>query len=195
MQSPFRIALGISAGLHALALAGWPGLGPVAFDVERAPTSIELYLVKPTPVPPLAHAPEQPQPSRPPEPEPMAMPEPPEPVPQTVVADEKRGARVELLPSYFRNPPPTYPTLARARGYEGTVLLDVEVLASGRCGEILVLASSGHDVLDEAAVRAVRGWVFKPATRWHQPIGFRVEIPITFQLVDAPTPHNPVASP
>lgn len=185
----------MSIGLHALALVGWPGISPVAFDVERAPTSVELYLIKPTPVPPLTRAPEEPQPSRPPEPEPLAMPEPPEPVPQTVVADEKRGARAELLPSYLRNPPPTYPTLARARGYEGTVLLDVEVLASGRCGEVLVLASSGHDVLDEAAVRAVRGWVFKPATRWHQPIGFRVEIPITFQLVDAPAPNNPVASP
>jgi protein TonB len=97
---------------------------------------------------------------------------------------EKKGAATDALPNYLRNPPPVYPRLARERGQEGTVLLEVEVLASGRCGTVRVLASSGHDLLDEAARRAIGGWVFRPARRWQQPIAFWVEIPITFRLID-----------
>jgi protein TonB len=183
MTAQFRVALGTSVGLHALALVGWPGVAPVVFDVERAPTSVEIRLVRPAPQPRVTRAPEDPQPPQPPEPEPEPTAA-PEQAPQTILADDTRGARTDLLPSYLRNPSPVYPELARAQGDEGTVLLDVHVLPSGRCGEIRVLASSGHALLDEAAVRAVRGWVFKPATRWRQPIPFRVEIPITFRLVD-----------
>ena len=93
--------------------------------------------------------------------------------------------RIYLRPDYLRNPPPIYPRTARERSEEGTVLVEVEVLASGRCGGIRVLASSGHVALDEAAVRAVRQWVFRPARRFNQPVPFVVEIPITFQLIDA----------
>ncbi len=181
MTSELKLALTVSIGVHAAVLVGLPLTEPVAFDVERASTSVELYLVAPQ-APAVSAAPEPIAP--PPEPTPTSALEPPEPAAQTAVVPEERGAQVDLLPGYLRNPPPVYPKLARERGYEGSVLLEVEVLPSGRCGAIRVLASSGYPVLDDAAARAVRAWVFRPARRWHLPVPFQVEIPITFRLID-----------
>jgi TonB family protein len=106
----------------------------------------------------------------------------PESLWQTVVTSESQGALGEVLPGYLRNPPPIYPKLARERGYQGTVLLEVQVLPSGRCGQIAVQQSSGFSILDDAAVEAVKRWQFKPATQGCTPVTVWVEIPIRFQL-------------
>lgn len=172
-------------GLHASVLWGWPAVTPVAFDVERAPRSLEIRLVaprqdqvspQPVPGPVVAEAP----PELVPEVEPQ-----PEPVPQTLVTPELQGALSDVLPSYRRNPAPVYPWLARQRGEEGTVVLRVEVLPTGRCGRLDVRASSGSTLLDTAALHTVKGWQFKPARRGQLPVAVWVEIPITFELIDA----------
>ncbi|MBI4342674.1 MAG: energy transducer TonB [Candidatus Omnitrophica bacterium] len=173
MTPQFRWAMGCSIGLHVLALTGMPWLAkPPAFDVERAPTSMELYFVAPPPPAPVDSAPQITEPL-------------PELVPQTIISEARRGAEADVLPDYLRNPPPVYPRTAREQGYEGTVVLEVEVLASGRCGAMNILSSSGYRMLDDAAVSAVRRWVFRPARRWREPVPFWVEIPITFRLMDA----------
>ena len=185
MSPSFRFSLGVSVALHAGLLVSLSAAEPVAFDIERAPTSVELVLMRPS-APILQPEPAvEPDPT-PPEPQPEPVPaQEADPAPQTVMAPEQRGAEVNVRPDYLRNPPPIYPRTARERSEEGTVLVEVEVLASGRCGGIRVLASSGHVALDEAAVRAVRQWVFRPARRFNQPVPFVVEIPITFRLIDA----------
>ena len=85
-------------------------------------------------------------------------------------------------PRYAENPKPFYPAEARKKGYEGEVLLKVEVLADGRVGEIELKRSSGHVVLDSSAVTAVKQWRFIPARRGDQAVGLWVNIPITFRL-------------
>ena len=101
-----------------------------------------------------------------------------------VSPDGSPGASVAVLPGYLRNRSPIYPTEARAKGYQGTVVLKAEVLSSGRCGAISLTSSSGHLILDEAALAAVRTWRFQPATWWQRPVASIVEIPITFRLVE-----------
>lgn len=49
-----------------------------------------------------------------------------------------------------------YPDQARRRNLAGSLVLSVDVLEDGSVSRIRVLRSSGHDVLDEAAVRIVR---------------------------------------
>ena len=49
-----------------------------------------------------------------------------------------------------------YPEQARRMNLEGSLVLSVDVLADGSVDQIRVLRSSGHDLLDEAAVRIVR---------------------------------------
>lgn len=169
MTNELKAAIAVSAGLHAAVLIGLPLTNPVEFDVERAPTSVEIViLAKPEP----------------PKPEPASVPSPEQPQPQTVVTPQRRGALTELLPSYLRNPAPVYPYEARQQGWEGAVLVEAEVLPSGRCGQTRVLTSSGYRVLDESAIQAIRRWQFKPATRGAVPVSVWVEIPVTFRLTE-----------
>jgi TonB family protein len=78
------------------------------------------------------------------------------------------------------NDPPEYPRLARLRGYQGLVILSVEVLADGRVGEVGVIRSSGHEILDSAALNAVREWRFDPGRRGGQAVTMSVDVPIRF---------------
>jgi len=88
----------------------------------------------------------------------------------------------ESRPLYRENPAPPYPSVARRRGYEGTVLLEVLVDEEGRVADLQVADSSGHAVLDRVAVHSVRRWRFEPATRGDEKVPMWVRVPIRFQL-------------
>jgi protein TonB len=93
--------------------------------------------------------------------------------------------KVKILPAdprYSENPPPPYPPIARRRGYEGVVMLSVQVLADGTVGELKIKDTSGHSMLDRAAVKAVRRWKFKPAFRGNVPIPMWVDVPVRFVI-------------
>jgi len=85
-------------------------------------------------------------------------------------------------PDYKLIPKPTYPMIARRRGYEGAVILKVFVLESGSVGDIELERSSGHEILDESALDAVKDWVFIPGKRNGEAISSWVTVPIKFQL-------------
>jgi len=93
------------------------------------------------------------------------------------------GITREARPRTDRNRPPSYPAVARRRGWEGTVLLELQVLADGRVAEVTISESSGHEVLDEAAARAVRRWRFEPALHFGKPTASTVRVPIRFRLL------------
>ncbi len=85
----------------------------------------------------------------------------------------------------LHNPKPPYPLTARRRGYEGRVLLSVRVLTDGVCGGVTLKQSSGHAMLDIAALDTVKRWRFLPARRGATPVESRVDVPITFRLENA----------
>lgn len=87
--------------------------------------------------------------------------------------------------AYLKNPPPSYPMVARRMGWQGRVVLNVEVLASGLPGQIDVHQSSGHDVLDKAALKAVSKWRFVAARQNGQVVAKRFLVPIPFILREA----------
>lgn len=89
---------------------------------------------------------------------------------------------VVALPSYLRNPAPPYPAEARRRRWEGTALLNVRVSAQGHAAAVSVQQSSGHTVLDEAALAAVRAWQFEPARLGPVAIESRIEVAVRFTL-------------
>ncbi len=88
----------------------------------------------------------------------------------------------KLNADYLHNPRPDYPVQAKRMGWEGRVLLRVEVLASGSVGQVSIAKSSGHDLLDEAALDAVRRWKFVPAKRDGMAVNSSVNVPINFNL-------------
>lgn len=77
---------------------------------------------------------------------------------------------------------PVYPQLARRRGWQGEVLLAIDVTASGIAAEPVVLRSSGFDLLDRAALEVARQWRFVPEQRNGLPMPTRVEVPVQFAL-------------
>lgn len=88
--------------------------------------------------------------------------------------------------SYLHNPKPAYPIMARRRGLEGLVRLDVRVSAEGIPVAVKVRESSGHESLDDAALTAVWHWRFSPARRGGEPIEGVVVVPVRFNLEGDP---------
>lgn len=87
--------------------------------------------------------------------------------------------------AYLNNPRPPYPMVARRMGWSGKVILNVEVLAEGSCGELSIFKSSGHDILDKAAMQTVKSWRFTPARRGGQPVTQWFKVPIQFSLEES----------
>lgn len=94
------------------------------------------------------------------------------------------GKRGISPPSVFSKVEPSYPSNARNAGQEGTVVLRIQVMENGRPGDIYVDNSSGYDVLDSAAIAAVKKWRFIPAKDLEsgKVIACVTRLPIIFQL-------------
>lgn len=81
------------------------------------------------------------------------------------------------------NPKPKYPYIAQKRGWQGDVLLGVDVKQDGWPQRVTVLESSGFGLLDNAAVATIRDyWQFEPALRFRRPVGGYTQVPISFRL-------------
>jgi protein TonB len=87
--------------------------------------------------------------------------------------------------AYGTNPPPPYPTTARRRGWEGEVLLLVNVTAQGEVYNVTVNHSSGYQILDRAALNAVYRWEFQAAQKNGRAVSGQVMVPIRFSIKDA----------
>jgi len=98
------------------------------------------------------------------------------------VAEPDVAPVVMAHPLYRENPPPEYPPLARRRQWEGTVVLEVLVSAEGRASNLAVHESSGHALLDEAALKAVKAWRFAPGRRGTAAVAMPVLAPVRFGL-------------
>ena len=84
--------------------------------------------------------------------------------------------------NYLNNPAPTYPAIAKRQGHQGKVVMRVLVNAGGGADQVEIRAGSGHDLLDQAALNAVRRWRFVPARQGEQAVAAWVLVPITFTL-------------
>ncbi|MCE9577884.1 MAG: TonB-dependent receptor [Deltaproteobacteria bacterium] len=85
-----------------------------------------------------------------------------------------------------------YPADARAAGREASVELELTVGADGQVLDARVVTPVG-DGFDEAALAAVRQFVFTPATKDGQPIAARIRYRYAFTLEHAPVAPAPVA--
>ncbi|MFH1349554.1 MAG: energy transducer TonB, partial [Pseudomonadota bacterium] len=88
----------------------------------------------------------------------------------------------EAVPAYKSNPRPQYPALARRRGLEGTVVLEVLVSREGKVNDLRLFRSSGYTLLDQAAIGSVKNWLFEPGKKGNEEIEMWVRVPVRFQL-------------
>ena len=98
------------------------------------------------------------------------------------------GDNIDSAPRHsgagLSNAPPRYPHLARRRGQEGRVVLRVEVDADGAAAAVRIRRSSGHRLLDAAAIEAVRGWRFLPAKRAGTSVAGVLDVPVSFKITE-----------
>ncbi len=79
---------------------------------------------------------------------------------------------------------PTYPRYAVKRGLEGEVLLDADIDPAGTPLNVDIYRSSGHTVLDRAAIDSVIAARFIPASYRGKEISDRLRIAVNFNLKD-----------
>lgn len=84
----------------------------------------------------------------------------------------------------LKNRPPRYPRKARKLGLEGRVILRVRVDEHGNATSVMIAQSSGHDILDRAARKAIGRWRFLPAEQRGRSLASTIEIPVSFRLED-----------
>jgi len=78
-----------------------------------------------------------------------------------------------------------YPRIARRNGWEGTVVIALRVLPDGRLTDILVSSSSGHPVLDRAAVQTLQTASVPQAGQWLNGRTCELVIPVEYHLLDS----------
>lgn len=71
----------------------------------------------------------------------------------------------------------TYPVMARRRGMEGTVHVSFIINPDGRPHDIMVMKSSGFNILDNATVKVVKKAAPYPL------IESRIEVPVAYRLI------------
>ena len=107
------------------------------------------------------------------------------------LVDADPGEPVDLTPKPAAStqlqaisaPSPRYPSLAIRSGLTGTVELEILVDTDGKPLEVRVVRSSGHRVLDQAALRVVLSqWRFQPAMHDGYPVQALGRVPIAFTL-------------
>ena len=75
-----------------------------------------------------------------------------------------REVTAKAEPLVVSAPPPPYPSLAKRMNWEGSVHCLIRVAPDGTVESVSVDRSSGHAILDEAALKAIRKWRFEPRT-------------------------------
>jgi protein TonB len=112
-----------------------------------------------------------------------AAPPPPVVVPQPKVVDESHERaltdRYRQIISAKIKQYEEYPPVAKRRHWEGTTVVQLRFTPEGKVADISVVEKSGHDILDEAAMKMIRNASPLPVP----PEGLRtVLVPIKFRL-------------
>jgi TonB family protein len=93
----------------------------------------------------------------------------------------RAGVNGTSIPVCMHCPPPLYSNAARKVKFTGTVVLDVRITEDGRAADISVLKGLPFG-LNEAAIKSVGAWTFKPSTHEGKLVVVQVPIEVTFRL-------------
>ncbi len=171
MSSTLKLTALVSVVMHIVALAPGAFFSPPADNIEKqAPSVLELSLVT---------------------------------MPKEITAVAKRAVKKQVSkkrpsinragnktvikgPAALKMPAPKYPWVAKKNKLEGELLLKVEVLPSGNVGEVVLIDSSGHEILDDAAITTIKKkWQFKAGSKLGKAVKSWIEVPIKFSLENA----------
>ena len=104
---------------------------------------------------------------------------PPVPTPPPPTGPLPIGGRIKE-PTKIRHVPPVYPVIAQQAKVDGIVIIEAIIGIDGRVKEARVLRS--RPLLDEAALEAVRQWVFTPTMLNGVPVPVIMTVTVNFKL-------------
>jgi TonB family protein len=84
---------------------------------------------------------------------------------------------------------PIYPPAARAAGIEGVVILQAQISKEGDIANLQLI--SGHPMLADAAVEAVKQWKYEPYRKNDEPVVVDTQIQVNFSLKNGVTDSAP----
>jgi protein TonB len=99
----------------------------------------------------------------------------PAPTPQRI----RQGGSVQAA-MLISQPMPAYPPLARQARIQGNVVLHAIISKDGRVEQLSVI--SGHPLLIQAALDAVRQWRYRPTLLNNDPVEVDTTITVTFTM-------------
>ncbi len=102
----------------------------------------------------------------------------PDPTP-SVTATVKRP---DPVPDPKASPDPVYPWQAVRRRLQGVAKVLVEVDSHGKVVTARISQTSGHGILDRAALDAVKKWTFLPALKDGKPVPGAAVVPVNFHF-------------
>jgi TonB family protein len=129
-----------------------------------------------------------------PQPAPLAPPPPPPPASSTPSSFSmpaagtmriKQGGNMTAA-SILSQTRPEYPPLARQARIQGNVVLHVVIDKEGKVAQLEAI--SGHPLLVQSAMDAVRQWRYKPTLLNGQPVEVDTTITVTFTMADTASP-------
>jgi protein TonB len=97
-----------------------------------------------------------------------------------VIFDEIDTTRCE---PWVKKVQPIYPDSALKNNIEGKVVLKARVGKDGRVKNVILLSSS-DSIFNEAAIKAMKKWIFEPAISYGKSIEVWVTVPFNFKLKD-----------
>jgi protein TonB len=112
----------------------------------------------------------------------IVPPPPPPPPPVVEPAAPQRPLRVATIDAakIISQPKPVYPPLARQTRTQGTVRLEAIISKEGRIENLAVI--SGHPLLIQAAMEAVKQWRYQPTLLNGAPVEVITTIEVNFTL-------------
>jgi len=79
----------------------------------------------------------------------------------------------------------TYPAIARRKGWQGIVKLELHIEADGSITDLQLAESSGYSILDRAAMQCLQFASLPGAARWLQGQTIDIVVPVEYRLVDS----------
>ncbi|MGL4899179.1 MAG: energy transducer TonB [Shewanella sp.] len=106
--------------------------------------------------------------------------------PQSLATTINQSAAQPVMlekPSFKVKPtPPHYPREAKRKGLQGVVLIEVWLDPQGQQIKRIIAKSSGYEVLDHAALDALKEWQFNGHSINGQRMASRLKVPVRFEL-------------
>ena len=79
----------------------------------------------------------------------------------------------------------TYPAIARRKGWQGIVKLELHIEADGSITDLQLAESSGYSILDRAAMQCLQFASLPGAARWLRGQTIDIVVPVEYRLVDS----------